>query len=70
MRFEQGRFLAQAEKDPVGTIYRRPNDGFWGKTSFGLRPLFGSTIEEARVSLVETQELGWRSPTPPGRRLY
>lgn len=69
-KFDQGRFLSQAAQDPIGTLYRRPNDGFWGKTSFGLRPLSGTTIQEARISLAEAQELGWRAPIPPGRRLY
>lgn len=68
-RYDLGRFMSQLQADPIGTIYRRP-DGFWGKTSFGPRPLFGTTIQEARVSLAETQELGWRAPIPPGRRLY
>lgn len=68
-RYDLGRFMSQLQSDPVGTIYRRP-DGFWGKTSFGPRPLFGTTIQEARASLAETQELGWRAPIPAGRRLY
>lgn len=68
-KFDRGRFLSQLQADPIGTIYRRP-DGFWGKTSFGPRPLFGATIQEARISLAETQELRWRSPIPTGRRLY